>query len=143
MHYVWPLEVLLLFSFGLNRPAQQHQNTIPAAKHERIQTWLRRSLRRPLLTNSYASSFFPRQFRVKPFIASVSAAKKKKDTTLKDEHKKGDISPSLHTLVAYLHAQQTWGWRGFVCRTSAHFCTVCARNIAVERSKVWGTVSNK
>lgn len=103
MHYVWPLEVLLLFSFGLNRPAQQHQNTIPAAKHERIQTWLRRSLRRPLLTNSYASSFFPRQFRVKPFIASVSAAKKKKkkDTTLKDEHKKGgyfSIPPHISCL---------------------------------------------
>lgn len=38
----------------------------------RIQTWLLRSLRRPRLTRSYASSFLPRQLRVKPFMASVS-----------------------------------------------------------------------
>lgn len=41
---------------------------------ERIQTWLLRSLRRPRLTSSYASSFLPRQLRVKPFMASVSGA---------------------------------------------------------------------
>ena len=39
----------------------------------RIQTWLRRSLRSPLLTWSYASSFLPRQLRMRPFIACVSA----------------------------------------------------------------------
>lgn len=38
----------------------------------RIQTWLFRSLRRPRLTSSYASSFLPRQLRVKPFMANVS-----------------------------------------------------------------------
>lgn len=39
---------------------------------QRIQTWLFTSLRSPLRTNSYASSFFPKQFKVNPFIASVS-----------------------------------------------------------------------
>lgn len=39
---------------------------------ERIQTWLCKSLRRPLLTKSNASSFLPRQFKIKPFIAKVS-----------------------------------------------------------------------
>ena len=38
----------------------------------RIQTWLRRLFRKPRLTNSYASSFRPRQLNVKPFIACVS-----------------------------------------------------------------------
>lgn len=40
----------------------------------RIQTWLLRSLRRPLLTSSYASSFLPKQLRIKPFMANVSGA---------------------------------------------------------------------
>lgn len=37
--------------------------------------------------------------------------------------------------AAHLHALQTWGWRGFVCRTSVRFCTACARNIAVEQTR--------
>lgn len=39
----------------------------------RIQTWLLRSFLSPRRTSSYASSFFPKQLSVSPFIANVSA----------------------------------------------------------------------
>lgn len=45
------------------------------------------------------------------------------------------VSLLLLLLLTHLHALQTWGWRGFVCRTSVRFCTACARNIAVEQTR--------
>lgn len=36
-------------------------------------------------------------------------------------------------LVTYLHAQQTLGCPGSVCRTSGRFCTACARNISAAK----------
>lgn len=38
-------------------------------------------------------------------------------------------------LSSYLHAPQTLGCSGSVCRTSGRFCTACARNISATKDR--------
>lgn len=47
----------------------------------------------------------------------------------------------IHGSAAHLHALQTWGWTGFVCRTWVRFCTACVRNISVKQRRAQRKVS--
>ena len=68
---------------GSHDPRLSHM-TPTTGSHDfvkRIQTWLLRSFFSPLRTCSYASSLRPIQFRMRPFIACVSAETKSEQAT--------------------------------------------------------------
>ena len=96
--------MLFLSCCGVRRPGAPERRS----RAERIQTWLFRSFRRPRLTSSYASSFFPRQLRVKPFMASVSEAQRERGEAITHTvHTHTHLSPLYQTALSTSHYWKT------------------------------------